>query len=248
MIKALRTFLLGCKNLGIIKTIEVFIRFKIGCLNNIKLHGIEHIFSMRAKTSDFFTFIQIFIKEEYNIDFDSHSRFVIDAGANIGLFAIYIKNKYPETIIICIEPDPENFELLQRNVTPYKDIYCENCGLWNKDTKLKVYDKYNKGKWAMVVEEDVINGNVSAISMNSLLNKYDMNVVDILKIDIETSEKQLFFDNFEWLPKMNTIVIELHDSIEFNCAKTFFQAINSQISAYEFSMQGENVVIKNIHT
>jgi FkbM family methyltransferase len=248
MYRLLRSFLLSCENLGIIKTIEILIRFKLGCLSDIKLSGIKHRFSLRTKTSDFFTFFQLFIRDEYNINFDCHPQFIIDGGANIGLFAIYIKNKYPEATIICIEPDPENFELLLKNVSPYKNIYCENCGLWNKDTTLKVYDKYNQGKWAMVVEEDLDNGNIQAMSMNSLLKKYDINIVDILKIDIETSEKQLFANNFEsWLSKMNTIIIELHDVMEPNCAKIFFQAISNQFDTYKFSMHGENVVIENIH-
>jgi FkbM family methyltransferase len=248
MYKTLKSFFLGCEKLGFIKTIEIFVRLQFGWFNNIKLRGIKHKFSLRAKTSDFATFFSIFIRDEYNINFDSHSQFVIDGGANIGLFAIYLKNKYPETTIVCIEPDTENFELLQQNVAPYKGIYCENCGLWNKDTKLKVYDKFNYGKWAMVVEEDLINGNIAAISMNALLKKYNVDVVDILKIDIETSEKQLFYDNFEcWLPKINTIVIELHDNMEPNCAKVFFHTVNSIFPAYKFSIQGENIIIEDIH-
>jgi hypothetical protein len=80
--------------------------------------------------------------------------------------------------------------------------------LWSKETGLKVYDKYQFGKWGMIVEEATLDANVKAISMNYLLKKYNIEFVDILKLDIEASEKKLFTENFkEWLPKIKMIVI-----------------------------------------
>jgi FkbM family methyltransferase len=156
-----------------------------------------------------------------------------------------MKQRYPESKIICIEPDTENFNMLKKNVSSYNDVYCEHGGIWDKDTKLIAYDKYNRGKWGIVVEEN-INGNISAISINTLIAKYDIQYIDILKLDIETSEKQLFSNNYDiWLPKIKTIIIELHDRIEEGCSKSFFEAINRSFSKYTFSMKGENVIIEN---
>jgi FkbM family methyltransferase len=156
-----------------------------------------------------------------------------------------MKSKCPEAKIICVEPDPENFEMLQKNVAPYADVYCENCGLWNKDTKLKVYDKYNGGKWAMIVEEDLENGAVPAMAMNTLLEKYNIEQVDILKLDIESSEKQVFSEDFEkWLPKVKMVVVELHDRMAAGCSKPFFEAVNKCFDKYVFGISGENVIIQ----
>jgi FkbM family methyltransferase len=172
---------------------------------------------------------------------------MIDGGANIGLFTVLMKNRYPNAKIICVEPDPENFALLQRNVAPYSDVYCENCGLWGKDTQLKAYDKYGYGKCGIITEESAEEGNVAAISMGSLLKKYGVQTVDVLKLDIESSEKQVFGSGFEaWLPKVKTLIVELHDSTEAGCAKAFFEAIQQTFSGYKFSVQGENVIIEQI--
>jgi FkbM family methyltransferase len=157
-----------------------------------------------------------------------------------------MKNKYPDAKIICIEPDPENFEMLQKNVAPYSDVYCENCGIWSKNTKLKVYDKFNLGKWGMVVEEDNENGNIPAMSINGILEKYNISQVDMLKLDIEGSEKEVFLNGFEaWLPRVKTVVIELHDRMKAGCAKSFFEAVNATFPGYTFSLSGENIVIEN---
>ena len=154
-----------------------------------------------------------------------------------------MKSKYPNAKIICIEPDSENFALLQKNVAPYRDIVCENKGVWSRDTRLKISDKYGLGKWGMCVEEDEA-GSVEAITINSILQKYNWSEVDLLKIDIEGSEKQLFSKaEPEWLLKVKTIVIELHDRYEPGCAQPFFEAINTYFKPYQYEVRAENTII-----
>lgn len=43
--------------------------------------------------------------------------FVIDAGANIGMFALYIKQRYPAAEILAFEPAPETAAVLRRNIS-----------------------------------------------------------------------------------------------------------------------------------
>jgi FkbM family methyltransferase len=225
--------------------LKLFDQYQFGNLEKVVLPTVKHPFTLRYNTSDIPVFDQVFLNEEYNIKLTA-PHVIIDGGANIGLFALYIKNKYPEAKIICVEPDLENFDILQKNTSVYDNIFCENFGIWNKDTKLKIYDKYDMGKWAMVVEEDSMNGKISAISLKTLMEKYSINRIDVLKLDIETSEKQLFLDNYDyWLPKTKIIIIELHDWMEDGCSKPFFEAINKSFLKYKFSMIGENVVIEN---
>ena len=211
--------------------------------------GFKRPVYLRFGTSDMLTYGYIFWGKDYKINFDN-PKIVIDLGAHIGLFALKMKKCYPNTKIICVEPDPDNYNLLQKNMKPYKNVDCEMCGIWNKDTILKVYDKFKLGKfhhWGLTVDEDLITGNIKAISMGSLLEKHGIEQIDVLKIDIETSEKQLFADNYkDWLPKVKMIVIELHDSLENGCSKSFFSAINTVFTNYKFSMQGESIIIQNL--
>ena len=62
-----------------------------------------------------------------------------------------------------------------------------------------------------------------------------MRKIDIMKIDIEGSEKELFESNYEsWLPKVKTLIIELHDHMRKGAA----------LSKYNFSLavKGEDIV------
>ena len=62
-------------------------------------------------------FIEIFSDKQYKpIENMEDVRVVVDLGANIGLFAIYCNSYHRNAKLICLEPEPKNFELLERNI------------------------------------------------------------------------------------------------------------------------------------
>lgn len=78
---------------------------------------------------------------------------------------------------------------------------------------------------------------IRAISINEIMLKYNIDHIDILKIDIEGSEKELFQEGFEsWLSKTSLLIIELHDGLNSGASKSFFKAVAN----YEFSMLRNN--------
>lgn len=232
---------------GFLKGAGLYFDIRLGRLSKIKVPGIKAPFFLREDTTDRAMFDQAFLQDDYKINFSFEPEVIIDAGANIGFFSILMKNRFPGAKIICIEPDTENCEVLKKNLNPYKNVEIVNAGLWNSLTKLTVLDKYNAGYSAMVVEEDPIDGKVDAITMDSLMKAHGLEQVDILKIDIETSEKELFSNNYEqWLPRVRMIIIELHDWLKPGCSRMFFEAINKKFSKYSYSVCGENTIIENM--
>ena len=74
--------------------------------------------------------------------------------------------------------------------------------------------------------------------------EYNFPKIDILKLDIEGSEKELFETNFEdWLPKTKILIIELHDAMKTGCSKSVFNAISKY--DFSFSIKGENIIFTN---
>lgn len=65
------------------------------------------------------------------------SSYVIDVGANIGLFALSLLKDFPGIKISCVEPVPVLFEACKQNVTRYSlnatDVKCHNVGLGEKE-------------------------------------------------------------------------------------------------------------------
>jgi FkbM family methyltransferase len=208
----------------------------------IKIPNVNTRISIRKNTSDLYCFFDVFVYNQYDFKY-TNLDVIIDAGSNAGYFAIKMKSLFPTSKIICIEPDKDNFKLLTENTKNYNDIILENAGLWNRDTNLKVYDKHNNGKWGMVVEEEP-NGQIYGLTLNTILNKYNLNKIDLIKIDIETSEKIIFNNNYEnWMILTNKIAIELHDDIDEGCSKTFFTALNKVYNKYSFEIHNKEIII-----
>jgi FkbM family methyltransferase len=212
----------------------------------VSIPGIERPVFLRRNTSDFRTFLQVFVEKGYDIPKMENVAVILDAGANIGLFSVLMKSKFPSAKVICIEPDIDNYAQLKKNLQAYTDVYYENIGIWNKSAYLKISDKYDMGKWGMVVEETNAAKGLEAHSIEFIMRKYGLDRIDILKIDIETSEKILFKDNYEyWLPKAKMIIIETHDWIEKGTAQPFFTAINKVLSKYSYYVKGDNTIVIN---
>ncbi|WP_445731692.1 FkbM family methyltransferase [Mariniflexile sp.] len=198
----------------------------------ILLKGYRFPVVLRNNTTDVTVFYQVFLARSYSIKVKEMPRVIIDCGANIGLSAVFFKNKFPEAKIIALEPEHSNFEMLKKNTKMYEGIHCINKGIWNKSTNLIIKDN-NLGNWGFMVEEVDNDSTISATSIEEIMCEFNIDHIDILKVDIEGSEKELFERNFEkWLSKTKILIIELHDGLRAGASKSVFNAI----SKYDFHM------------
>jgi len=44
---------------------------------------------------------------------------IVDCGANVGYSTVYFLTRYPRAKVIAVDPDPDNYALLEANVAPY---------------------------------------------------------------------------------------------------------------------------------
>lgn len=184
-------------------------------LLKISVKSLKHKIFIRNQPADFAVFTQVFIHKEYDVPLPHRVKTIIDAGANIGLAALYFKSRYSQAAIICIEPEKENFEMLLKNTEPYKNITCLNAGVWNKNGFLKVVDK-GYGSLGFQVKETTGNENaLPAKTIDALMQDWGKKLVDIVKLDIEGSEEQvLLLDESNWTCRAKTIFVEVHDNLK----------------------------------
>lgn len=200
--------------------------------------------SLREDVSDVSVFDKVFIQKEYDIPgINITPKLIIDGGANIGCSTIFFANKYPEARIVSVEPDHSNYNRLIENSGMYNNIIPINAALWSKKTWLKIKN-YEYGHMALQVEEmdHPEEGAIPSLTITDLLEFVNLDYIDILKLDIECAEKQVFEENSSaWLDKVGIIILELHDWIKPGCATAFYHAL----SGYEFQqfIYGENIVV-----
>lgn len=154
-----------------------------------------------------------------------NSSTIIDLGANIGLYALRIKQTNPQCKIICLEPNPFTFEILQRNV---KENKLHNITLINRAVNVandnmqlklihhatalsgKYLDIIKKEKRSWITQSMIEIINVKCTTLKNILSKYNLSAVDILKMDIEGMELEILESSIPILNKINKIIIEWH--------------------------------------
>jgi FkbM family methyltransferase len=223
----------------------IYIQLKLNLTNKISVAGVRFPLRMRPTHTDRITFKEIFIKREYDVKLPASLdvKVIIDAGANIGFTSVFFANRYPQARIFSIEPDPENFEVLSSNIAPYKNVSAIKSALWNKKETIHTVDR-GFGKRGIMIDKAEGTHSLEAIAIQDLIHDYNLNAIDILKMDIEGSEKEVFSSDYDaWLSRTNCLIIELHDRMKKGCSKTVFEAL----SKFDFSLsiQGENLVFIN---
>jgi FkbM family methyltransferase len=216
--------------------------FLVNSLNSFSLlkNNFRNKVIIRKNTTDCWMFRQIFIKKEYNINYEINPKLILDLGANVGYASLFFSKKFPNSKIIAIEPEKENFKYLKKNTSSYKNITPVFGGVWNKDTYLEL-KRTCCGECGYLFEETNKPSLIRAYSIETILNKFakDFKKIDILKIDIEGSEKELFSSNFnKWLKRTKILILGVHDKLKPGCQKSINKALKNY--NYKLKLKGEN--------
>lgn len=216
---------------------------------NMEFNGAD--LSLRIDDSDIRVFKQIFVDNEYDsLNLPETAKTIIDLGANIGLSALFFIKKFPTSRIVAVEPDAVNFSIMEKNLEKFsKSVSFLQAAIWPTDGEVSLVeeddDHASLGAWGYRTEAS--NGNsglsVKAVAIPTIMKQYDMDFVDILKVDIEGAEYELFEKYYEdWIDKVGLIIIETHDRFKPNSEAMVRKALNGRFD--ELPMKGENLFFK----
>jgi FkbM family methyltransferase len=169
---------------------------------------------VRAKTWDRGIITRIHLADEYNINelFLPSDSVVIDIGAHIGIFSVYISKKACR--VFAYEPIPENYYLLKQNIklnNLEKKVNIFNLAVSDRKEKLKIYlSEFNTAG-----HSEYKNNNsyveVEAISLKDILDFNNFYNCDLLKIDVEGAEYKILFGlPKEYFKRIKCIRLEHH--------------------------------------
>ena len=218
-------------------------------LVKIKIKNVEHPLFMRIGSSDREVLGQIFIEKEYESIAVFAPRTILSLGANVGYSSAYFLSKYPAASVVAVEPDSSNYAICRRNLEPYGSrAKVVHGAVWSERSKLVV----DRGTWRdgrewtaqvrLAQEEDTSSESIDGYDMPTLIGLSGATEIDLLKIDIEKSELELFSRNTEsWLPRIRNLCIELHGP---DCEAIFFRALAD--SSYDLSRTGELTVCSDL--
>ena len=129
---------------------------------------------------------------------DKKSPVVFDVGANVGDYTSMIIDTFPETIIYAFEPHPSTFIKLKEKHKNKKNVSIFNWGLGSQIDQLTLYDKKKSdgseqaSLYKEVIEDihhfETVSHRINIETIDNIVNKYNLETIDFLKIDTEGHE------------------------------------------------------------
>ncbi|MGE0665697.1 MAG: FkbM family methyltransferase [Sphingomonadales bacterium] len=143
------------------------------------------------------------------------ARFIVDAGGYIGLVSILFARRFPDARIICLEPSSENYAIAHRNCAPFPNVTVLNCALGPASGSAVLQDR-GTGQWGFTITQAQgakAMEEVVVVTLPELMDAHGAARVDLLKLDIEGAEFDLFQTAHEWIDRCEVMITELHEKI-----------------------------------
>ena len=166
---------------------------------------------------------------------------IIDCGANIGLSTIHFSKIFPSSKVISLEPEKNNFSLMEINCASLNNVELLNKAVGSFDGYVNIVNIETESNSFRVSRNDINKGDIQVISINNILSSHSEFVPFIIKIDIEGFEEDLFSKNTEWVDKFKLLIIETHDWMLPNESNShnFLKVISDK--RRDFIHRGENI-------
>jgi hypothetical protein len=81
---------------------------------------------------------------------------------------------------------------------------------------------------------------VQGMTVDTIMKEQGIEHIDILKIDIEGAEREVFRDPSSWVSKVDALIVELHERMKSGCNRSFYNSTNGFDDEW---FQGENVYL-----
>jgi FkbM family methyltransferase len=144
---------------------------------------------------------------------------VIDIGAHIGRYTITSSKQVGNTgKVVAIEADPDNFQLLKRNIAlnNLTNVLPLNYAVFSTRTRMKLYEQSASAKYnSLMLARAAKTKNyveVNADTLDSILKLNEINQVNWIKIDVEGAEFEVLKGSTKTLSTENvSLLIEIHN-------------------------------------
>lgn len=177
-------------------------------------------FCYRPGTTDLLVLEQVFLDGEYQVEpiAPESIEYIVDLGSNIGVTAMFWAQRYPDALMVLVEPDPENFKLLQQNTAAFKDrcvlinaAVSDCCGMTSFFRSDREY-----GHSILKTDDCVSEIQVKTMTVSDVIHESGFPRVDLFKMDIEGGESIVMPTIRTWSCAPHYLIAELHPPYDFD--------------------------------
>ena len=185
---------------------------------------------------------------------DYQSPVIFDVGANIGTYATWLAKLFPKGKIYCFEPQRIVFQMLCGNmaINNFDNCFAYNMALGNQNGYLQIDEpNYNApedfGIFSLV-EDKVFNksgiqSTVPVMQIDIFIETYNIQKIDLLKIDVEGMDVDVLRGAKKAIKKFNPFIFIEHNDNRRSVLKEIQDELGND---YEFKVIQNNVLAKPI--
>ncbi len=138
---------------------------------------------------------------------------IVDIGAAYGDFSWYAKKLYPAAQVVAYEPDPFHTDLLEKNILPLGCITKQEAVGATGQVEMILHSDHTQSSAHTVKGiQPISTHQVTSVTLHDALKEY--NSVDLVKIDCEGAEKEIFeHTDPKVFSKIKRFSIEYHEFV-----------------------------------
>ncbi len=145
----------------------------------------------------------------------AQSNVIFDIGANTGVYSMIAKSLNPQAQVYAFEPVKRVFEKLEYNNRLNSfDISCFEYAASNENGSATIYDTPTDHTYSVTVGKNlnaanipVIPTEIETIRLDSIIEKFDLPRIDLMKIDVETHEAEVIEGLGKYLEEFKPIML-----------------------------------------
>jgi FkbM family methyltransferase len=165
----------------------------------------------RLNRGDLRAVAESWILEAYELPFEIHPRNILDLGANIGATGAWFLHRYGGSRIVAVEPVRENAELARINLgrmSVESEVVTAAVAATEGIGKFALSDNSMIGRLGVKVSKSKL-----ATPAYIIYRFPDDERIDLVKMDIEGAEEEIFGADVGWLERVDCVVLELHSGV-----------------------------------
>lgn len=175
-------------------------------------------FSMRRFSMDSLVVNELIVFSEYDRFLPplKANDWIVDVGAHIGVFGVHMAKTHPGVRIVCLEPNPDTYALLEKNIHANGltgQVYPVNKGVAGASGKRDLYlDPTNTGGNSLTPNDYTTTSiRVPVTTIADVLRAHKIERIALLKMDCEGAEYEILQNTPDHILKnTNMIIMEYH--------------------------------------